>query len=131
MADPVGPQSPPKPRALRLIHTVSQVATCVLIWWVATVGLLYAATFRELAMTQLPALTEIVIKLSDVMLQPGVLVVGGAAVLALGVLGHVGLIDRALAPLIVADLIVIACALVGWLVGLQLPMRKIHEQLSP
>jgi hypothetical protein len=132
MAGPAETPPPAKPpRTVRLIHTVTQVATCVLIWWVATVGQLYAATFRELAMTQLPALTEVVIKLSDVLLQPGVLVVGGAAVLALIVVGHFGLIDRALAPLIVADLFVIACALVGWLVGLQQPMRKIHEQLSP
>jgi hypothetical protein len=131
MADPVEPKPPASPRALRLIHSVTEVATVVMIWWVATVGQLYGATFQELSMTQLPFLSEITIKMSGVILQPAVLFVGGAAVLALIVVGHFGLIDRALPPLIVADLLIIGCALFGWLIGLQSPMRQIHQQLGP
>ena len=102
-----------------------------MIWWFISMGRLYATTFRELDMTSLPVFSEFVIKLSDVLLQPGVLVVGGAAGLALIVVGHFGLIDRALAPLIGVDVLVIAFLMVGWLVGLQGPMRKIQETLSP
>lgn len=132
-AAPAGTLEPPpraKPWALRLFHTISQVATFVLIWWFATLGQLHAATFREMEIRVLPVLTEIVTRMSDVILQPGVLIVGAAAALALIVVGHFGLIDRALAPLIVADLVIIAFLLVGWWVGLRLPLRQIQEKLS-
>jgi len=128
---PLAPGTIAKLRVLRLIHSISKVATLVLIWWTASVGQLYGSTFRELGMVALPFLTEVMIKMSGVVLQPGVLIAGGIVGLALIVLGHFGAIDRALAPLIVVDLLGIGFLLVGWLVGLQLPMRHIHSQLSP
>jgi len=119
------------PWKLRLIHTITQVATLVMVWWFISMGRLYGTTFRELDMTSLPAFSGFVIRLSDVLMQPGVLIVGGAAVLALIVVGHFGLIDRALVPLIGVDVLVIAFLMAGWLVGLQGPMRKIQETLTP
>jgi hypothetical protein len=131
MAEENIPAPPKPPWTLRLIHSFSQVATLVTIWWIATVGQLYGSTFRELSMIAVPAVTELAVKMSEVVLRPEVLVLGGLIGLALVLLGHFGFIDRALGTLIVVDLIVIAFVLVGWWVGLQRTMRQVHQQLSP
>ena len=131
MSSEAAPPATTAPWQLRLLHTISQVATVVAIWWFAGMGRLYGATFQELSMTPLPAVTDIVIHVSGVILHPAVLIVGGAAVLALIVVGHFGLIARVLLPLIGVDILLIGLMVMGWLVGLQQPMRKIQEQLGP
>jgi len=127
---PAAPAPRVNPRVLRLIHSISQVATLVAIWWVATVGQLYGEYFREFGMTALPAVSDVVIRMSGIVLQPGVLIVGGIAGLSLIVVGHFGVIDRALGALIVVDLLTIALLVVVWWVGLHAPMRQVHQQLS-
>src|SRR5262245_5532627 len=106
MADgtaPVGPAPAVEPWKLRLVHTISQVATFVMIWWFAAVGTLYATTFQELSMTQLPFLSGVALKMSGVLHEPASLIAAGAAALAVIVAGHFGRIDRALLPLIGVD----------------------------
>jgi hypothetical protein len=68
--------------------------------------------------------------MSGVMIRPGSSSPRGVAALAVIVAGHFGRIDRALLPLIVVDVVVIALLLVCW-GSLQVPLRQVQEQLGP
>lgn len=112
-----------------MVHSVVLVLTLVLLWWVAGIAALYAPMYVEMEINWLPVPTSVALKLAG-LLHPAVLVAWAVAGLALVVAGHLGAVDRALLPLIIAELLLDGLLLIAWLVAIPLPMRQIQEKLS-
>jgi hypothetical protein len=113
-----------------MVHTVLAVVTMVLLWWTAGVAAAHVPIYEQLEMKSLPFMTDLMLKMSPVVLHPGFLIAGGVVGLALIVLGHFGFMDRALLPLILAEALVVAILVFGWLVAIPAPLRQIQEKLA-
>jgi hypothetical protein len=113
-----------------MIHTILAVVTMVLLWWTAGVAAAHAPIYEQLEMKSLPFMTDLMLKMSPIVLHPGFLIAGGVAGVALIVLGHFGFMDRALLPLILAESLVAAFLLLGWLVAIPAPLWQIREKLA-
>ena len=120
---------PEPPWARRMVHSCLLVLTLVLLWWVAGIAALYAPAYEQLELQSMPVPTAVMLKLAG-LLHPAVLIAWAIVGLALVVAGHFGAIDRALLPLIVAELVLDAVLLFGWLVAIPLPMRQIQGKLG-
>jgi hypothetical protein len=120
---------PEPPWARRMVHSCLLVLTLVLLWWVAGIAALYVPLYEQLELRQLPLPTAVLLKLAG-LLHPAVLITWVAVGLALVVAGHFGAVDRALLPLIIAELVLDALLVFAWLVAIPGPAREIQEKLS-
>jgi hypothetical protein len=112
-----------------MVHSCLLVLTMVLLWWVAGIAALYVPLYEQLELRQLPVPSVVALKLAGLQ-HPAVLVAWATAGLALVVAGHFGAMDRALLPLIIAELVLDAVLVFAWLVAIPGPARDIQEKLS-
>ena len=118
---------PEKPWARRLAHSVLLAVTLVLIWWVIGVASLYVQIYEHMEVRGFYFVTELFLKMSGI--PAGMMIAGGVAGLVVIALGHFGYMDRALLPLIIAELVLDAILVYGWLVALPMSVHPIIDRV--